>query len=82
MPWRWRWVVPGWLPLQQEMCQPAHPVSFLVSLVLQIKSLQANLQRLRKVAAGVKSKSEQTSINELLSETASIISGVGPGGDL
>lgn len=49
---------------------------------VQIKSLQANLQRLRKAAAGVKSKSEQASINALLSETSAIISGVGPGGDL
>jgi hypothetical protein len=50
--------------------------------LLQIKSLQANLQRLRKAAAGVKAKSEQATINALLSETAALISGVGPGGDL
>lgn len=50
--------------------------------LLQIKSLQANLQRLRKAAAGVKAKNEQATINALLSETAALISGVGPGGDL
>jgi hypothetical protein len=49
---------------------------------MQIKSLQANLQRLRKAAAATKSKSEQASITGLLDETASLISGVGPGGDL
>lgn len=50
--------------------------------LLQIKSLQANLQRLRKAAAGVKVKSQQAPIHALLSETEAIVNGVGPGGDL
>jgi hypothetical protein len=54
----------------------------LLTVLMQIKSLQANLQRLRKAAAGVKDRNAQASINALLSETSSIISGVGPGGDL
>jgi hypothetical protein len=54
----------------------------LLTVALQIKSLQANLQRIQKAAAGVKDRKEQACINALLSETSSIISGVGPGGDL
>lgn len=63
-------------PLASQHAEPS------VLAPVQIKSLQANLQRLRKAAAGVLSKSEQASINALLSETSAIISGVGPGGDL
>lgn len=52
------------------------------ALAVEIKSLQANLQRLRKAAAGVKVKSQQAPIHALLSETEAIVNGVGPGGDL
>eukprot|EP00878_Enallax_costatus_P017764 GHUV01018665.1.p1 GENE.GHUV01018665.1~~GHUV01018665.1.p1 ORF type:complete len:330 (+),score=73.91 GHUV01018665.1:241-1230(+) len=52
------------------------------AFAVEIKSLQANLQSLRKAAASVKDRDEQDKIMQLLSEASATIAGVGPGGDL
>lgn len=52
------------------------------ALAVEIKSLQANLQSLRKAKSAVQDSQEQQQISELLSEAAATINGVGPGGDL
>jgi hypothetical protein len=48
----------------------------------QIKSLQANLQRLCKAAAHIKSSDERAAIQRSLAEASATIKGVGPGGDM
>jgi hypothetical protein len=52
------------------------------ALAVEIKSLQANVQSLRKATPAVQDRQEQQQISELLSEAADTINGVGPGGDL
>lgn len=69
-------------PYDSTAASPYHSRQINKPLHLQIKSLQANLQRLRKATASVKVKSQQAPIHALLSETEAIINGVGPGGDL
>eukprot|EP00879_Flechtneria_rotunda_P014396 GHRR01015043.1.p1 GENE.GHRR01015043.1~~GHRR01015043.1.p1 ORF type:complete len:355 (+),score=96.59 GHRR01015043.1:428-1492(+) len=50
--------------------------------VLQIKSLQANLQSLKRAAQSVNDKNDQQHILQVLAEATATINGVGPGGDL
>lgn len=52
------------------------------ALAVEVKSLQANMQSLRKAAAAVKGKADQQQVNQLLSEATATLNGVGPGGDL